>query len=270
MNRPLPSIVPAVLAVTAFVTTLPLTRLALHGFPPLALTLGRLLGAALLAFVLLQWFVTRWPPRRHWPSLLRVTLGGVYGFPLLTAYALEHHAPAPIPLVLLPLLTGLLARWRGHERPAPRFWLGATLGSALVLHSGWANGVRTVAPELLVAALFAAIAYAEGGRRAHEMPGWEVMAWALMIGLPGAALGFGCSYSWAGLAFPSAPGRWLALAFLAAGVAQASQVQQLQPFLTLLLAMGLLGEPVPVSLWAHAGGVLLTVAYARRALKENP
>ncbi len=268
------------IAVTAFAATLPLTRIALEGFAPMPLTFGRLLGAAVPAFLLLNIVKAPLPRRHQLGGLLLVALGGVFGFPLLTALALDGRAAAPaaVPLALMPLATAAWARLRAHERPSAMFWIGAAAGSGVVLYFVWSSGPATAAPELLGAALAASIAYAEGGRLAREMPGWQVMAWALMLAAPGAALGFG--YTWAHLSLPAGAAPWLALSFLAvvtqfgafwfwyralaAGVARAGQLQLLQPFLTLLLAAVLLGESIPPDLWLYAAMVVVTIIFARK------
>ncbi|GAB6044095.1 DMT family transporter [Endothiovibrio diazotrophicus] len=279
MDSPRRATLYGLVAVTAFAATLPMTRLALDGFPPLALTFARLLGAALAALVALAVVGARLPQRRHWGGLAVVAFGGT-GFPLLVALALEGHeaAPGAIPLALIPLATAAWTRLRGHERPAPAFWLWAAAGAGLVLHFAWGDGAGKVAPELYLAALIVAPTYAEGGRLAREMPGWQVMAWAVLFAAPFSALGFGLT--WAGLPAPHTPAPWLALTFLvlvsqlggfwfwyralAAGVASGAQLMLLQPFLTLLLAGLLLGESIPPALWLYAAGVVVAIRFARR------
>jgi len=275
-ERPSPD---GLIAVGAFAATLPLTRIALEGFAPVALTFGRLLGATLAASIILIALEAPFPKRHQFAGLLLVAAGGVFGFPLLTAIAMEgkEAAPAAIPLALMPLATALWSRLRAQERPSLGFWFWSLIGSTVVLHFVWNEGSTEVAPELFGAAAAASIAYAEGGRLAREMPGWQVMAWALMVAAPVTALGFG--YTWAWLSLPTAAPPWLALAFLslvtqfgafwfwyralATGVARTSQLQLLQPFLTLLLAAALLGETLAPGLWLHAGAVMASIYLAR-------
>ncbi len=267
------------IAVGAFAATLPMTRIALDAFPPMPLTFGRLLGAAIAAMLTLKWAGARFPRRDQLPGLLLVALGGVFGFPLLTAVALDGHAAAPaaIPLAMMPLATAAWSRLRGHDLPSPAFWFWALAGSGLVLHFVWRAGANLATPELCVAGLAASIAYAEGGRLARQMPGWQVMAWALVLATPAVAFGFGAT--WTAVTLPATAEPWLALAFLAlvsqfgafwfwyralaAGVARASQLQLLQPFLTLVLAATLLGEPIPASFWFYGAAVAFTVQLAR-------
>jgi drug/metabolite transporter (DMT)-like permease len=56
---------------------------------------------------------------------------------------------------------------------------------------------------------------------------------------------------------------WLWYRALATGVSRTSQLQLLQPFLTLLLAAALLGESIPAELWLYAAAVVITVHLAR-------
>jgi drug/metabolite transporter (DMT)-like permease len=274
------------IAISAFAATLPLTRVALEGFSPLALTFGRLLGASVMAMLMLKLVGAHLPKRHQIPGLLLVALGGVFGFPLLTAIALEGRdaAPAAIPLALMPLATAAWSRLRGHELPSPAFWFWAIAGSGLVLLFIWQRGSAVEANILMIAGVAAAIAYAEGGRLARQMPGWQVMAWALTMATPIAAIGFG--YSWAPISLPTIPAPWLALAFLAlvsqfgaflfwyrslaTGVSRASQLQLLQPFLTLLLASLLLKETIPVELWLYGAAVVVTVHLARSRRQPTP
>jgi drug/metabolite transporter (DMT)-like permease len=54
-----------------------------------------------------------------------VALGVVVGFPLLTAFALQHvtSAHSIVFLGLLPLATAIFGVLRGGERPRPAFWI---------------------------------------------------------------------------------------------------------------------------------------------------
>lgn len=65
------------IAVAAFAATLPLTRIALEGFALMPLTFGRLLGAAVPAFLLLNVVKAPLPKRHHQGGLVRVALAMV-------------------------------------------------------------------------------------------------------------------------------------------------------------------------------------------------
>jgi drug/metabolite transporter (DMT)-like permease len=276
----------AFLAVLAFSATLPLTRLALESFDPLALTFGRLLGATLCAWVALELAGVKLPRRHQMGGLIMVALGGVLGFPLLLAFALEHHAAAPaaIPMALIPLATAIWTRLRGHEKPSSGFWVWSLTGSLILLLYLLQAGTAIAGPELFAASLAAAMAYAEGGRLAREMPGWQVMAWALMLASPISAFGFGAS--WAHQTLPTTPTPWLALGFLALitqfgafwlwyralanDVARKSQIQLLQAFFTLLLSTALLGESLSADLWLFAAAVVVSLYFAQNSKPQQP
>src|SRR5690606_35845988 len=117
-----------------FSGSLPATRVAILGFDPVFLTLARAAIAGLLALVLLVALRPKLPALNELPSLIVVGLGVVVGFPLLTAFALQHitSAYSMVFIGLLPLATGIFGVLRGKERPRPVFWLFAILGSLVV------------------------------------------------------------------------------------------------------------------------------------------
>src|SRR5215471_20411032 len=89
-SRQLEALLLGTVGVLAFSMTLPATKLALHGLQPAFVSLGRALVAAAPSAACLV--VTRQPRPRgsQWPRLAVVGAGAVVGFPLLSAFALEH------------------------------------------------------------------------------------------------------------------------------------------------------------------------------------
>ena len=174
------------LGVLVFSLTLPATRMAVSGFDPVFVGLGRAVMAGGLSLILL--IVTRQPipPLRFLPNFCIVVAGVVVGFPLLSAIAMRD-APASYGAVitgLLPLSTALCGVWRAGERPSLPFWIFASLGSALVvgfaLLSG--NGSIRLADLALVGAVGAAgLGYAEGTVLARTVGSWQVICWALIL-----------------------------------------------------------------------------------------
>lgn len=273
--------------VAAFSLTLPMTRLAVSDLPVLVVGLGRALGAAVLAAGLLALTRTPRPQRRQLPGLALVALGVIVGFPLLSAWAMERVQASHGAIVngLLPLATALAGVVRAGERPGRRFWLCSLAGTAVVVGFVLASGgVPQLADLWLVAAVAAgAIGYAEGGRLAREMGGWQVICWALLLAVPvvvgpvaWAVRQHGLHASlaaWAGFAYLS--GVSMFLGFFAwyhglalGGVARVGQVQLLQPFLTVVASATLLGEHVAPSTFVVAAVVVALVAAGRRA--ANP
>jgi drug/metabolite transporter (DMT)-like permease len=249
------------IGVVAFSLTLPATRAAVAGLDPLFVGLGRELAAALLAAPLL-WFTgqTR-PTALQLRTLLWVIAGVVVGFPICTAIAMGSVAAShgAVVLGLLPMATAVAGYLMNHERPSPRFWLAAAVGSLVVI--GFAL-------------------HTAGARLARQLGAWQVICWAVVVAAPvllpivaalawyrGLAAG---PLAWAGFAYVSVVSAFLG--FFAwyrgldlGGVARVSQVMLLQPFLTLGFSGLLLGEQVTPLALGCALLVALTITVSRHA-----
>jgi drug/metabolite transporter (DMT)-like permease len=272
--------------VAIFSLTLPFTRLAVRELDPLFLTLGRALGAAVLAGGWLRLRRAALPGRAAlWP-LTVVALGCVLGFPLLSSIAMRS-VPASHGAVLaglLPLATALYAALRGYERPSKGFWLVALLGTGLVLVFALGQGGGTLqhADLLMFGAVVAAAAgYAEGGRLARRLGGQEVICWALVLAaIPAALLLLTLPGDRLARLATAGPASWLAFGYVTVfsmfigfffwyrglalgGVAKVGQVQLLQPFLSLAGAALLLGETLTLANVGFALAVIATVALGR-------
>ena len=272
------------LGVVIFSGSLPATRLAVGGFPPLFLTSARAVIAALLGAVLLALLRQRRPAAGELLPLGIVALGVVLGFPLLTALALQHitAAQSVVFVGLLPLATALSGVVRGGERPRPAFWLFSLVGGASVAGAALAQGgPGAMAGDLLMLAaiLLAGLGYAEGATLSRRLGGWQVISWALVLAAPAMAVlawatvpsawgGIGLP-AWAGLGYVSVFSMLVGFVFwyrglARGGIAGVGQLQLLQPIFGLALAGLLLGEPVAWSLVAVTGVVVLCVAGAKR------
>jgi len=283
----------AALGVLAFSLTFPATTLAERAFDPLVVGAGRSVIAAVIAAVCLRAARVAAPARRHWPGLIGVALGCGIGFGVLSALALGQTSSSHGAVVIgvLPAGTAVVAVIRVGDRPRPVFWLASLLGTAVV--TGYAlsrgAGVLHAADLLLLASVVvAAVGYAEGGRLAREMPGWQVIGWGLVIAFPIslALAGVGVGSSGGGLIRSGrvvTSGALLGLMYVGtistfvgffawfrgladAGVARASQVQLVQPLLTIVWAVPLLGESIdPVALLAAVvvGGCVLVTQRTR-------
>jgi drug/metabolite transporter (DMT)-like permease len=273
--------------VAIFSLTLPFTRLAVRELDPLFLTLGRALGAAVLAAGWLRVRRVAWPGRAALRPLAIVALGCVLGFPLLSSIAMRS-VPASHGAVLagmLPLATALYAALRGYERPSKGFWLVALLGSSLVVAFalGQGGGALQKADLLMFGAIIAAAAgYAEGGRLARTLGGQETICWALVLAAVPAAvllaafegdqfgrLGAVGAASWLGFAYVTTFSMFIGFFFwyrglALGGVARVGQVQLLQPFLSLAGAALLLDETLTKANVGFALAVIATVALGRR------
>jgi len=272
--------------VAIFSLTLPFTRLAVRELDPLFLTLGRALGAAVLAGGWLRLRRAALPGRAAlWPLAI-VALGCVLGFPLLSSIAMRS-VPASHGAVLaglLPLATALYAALRGYERPSKGFWLVALLGTSLVLVFALSQGGGALqrADLLMFGAIAAAAAgYAEGGRLARRLGGQEVICWALVLAaIPAALLLLTLPGDRLARLATAGPASWLAFGYVTmfsmfigfffwyrglalGGVARVGQVQLLQPFLSLAGAAVLLGETLTMANVGFALAVIATVALGR-------
>lgn len=272
------------LGVVIFSGSLPATRLAVAGFPPLFLTAARAVIAAALGAVLLGLLRTPRPTGRDLASLATVTAGVVLGFPLLTALALRQISSARslVFIGLLPLTTAVFGAIRGGERPRPLFWLFSLLGSATLTGfalTGRAPGSTTGDLTMLSAIVLCGLGYAEGAVLSRRLGGWQVICWALLLSLPAvlpiALVTMPENWSritplaWIGLGYVSLFSMLIGFVFWYRGLAlggtvSVGQLQLLQPFLGLLLAGWLLHEPVDWRMLSATGCVIASVALARR------
>lgn len=250
------------LAVAAFGLTLPATKIALVHLDPFFIGLGRAVLAALVAAIILIATKQKRPSRKQFSQLALVALGVVVGFPVLSSWAMLS-APAShggVVLGILPLATAVVAVLISHERPSVAFWLVSLIGSALVISYALLQGSGSLqlADLALVGAIIsAAIGYALGAKLAHDLGGWQVICWALVLALPFIIVPTiqTAPDSFAPLTISTYIGfLYLALisqlfAFFAwykglslGGIARVSQAQLLQPFITVLASLLLLGE----------------------------
>lgn len=273
------------LGVLAFSFTFPATSWSLYGFGPWTAAGSRCVLAALLAAICLRAFRVPLPRRHQWRGLAVVSVGCVLGFPLLTTLALRTSSTAHSAVVIgiLPLATAVVSSVITGRRSSRRFWLAASVGAlaVVVFTVLQSHGAPTGADLYLFAGLVAcAFGYAEGGRLAAEMPGWQVIAWALVIALP-------VTVPLTAVALVTEPihlsGQALAgLAYVAfisqssgfavwykgmarIGVARASQLQLAQPLLTLVWAVLLLHEQLPAAAPITAVVVLGCIVVTQRA-----
>ncbi|UUW92405.1 DMT family transporter [Nocardioides sp. WV_118_6] len=292
-RRHLLSTVPAGLAwgllgVLAFSFTVPLTRVALRDLDPLFIGAGRAVVAAALAGTALALSRQRLPRGAQWGRLAVVGAGVVAGFPLLTSYALTE-VPAShgaVVIAVLPAATAVIAVLRTRERPVPAFWLYAGLGSAAavgfaVAQSGGVSHLHRADLLLFTGVIACATGYAEGGVLSRELGSWQTISWALVLSAPVMALLTTVSVV---RQPPSAPPvAWLCFGYLAAismflgfiawyrglalgPMAQVSQVQLVQPVLSITWAGLLLGETIT---WLTVAGGLTVIACAGRATSSR-
>ncbi|WP_214322262.1 DMT family transporter [Nonomuraea sediminis] len=277
----------AFLGVLAFSGSFPATVLAMRGFDPWLVAIGRAVIAGVVALVCLR--VARLPllpPRHLWPSYALISAGVVFGFPVFSGLALSMGATtahSAVVIGLLPAATAACAVVRAGERPRPVFWVACTAGAVAITLFTFTRGTGGAAWAdllLVLALLSAAVGYTEGGRLARSVPGWQVISYALVVSLPVTAtvsgfLAFSTPISLSaealgGLAYVGLISMFLGFvpwyAGLAlGGIARAGQVQLTQPLLTLGWAWVLMGERFGWITVAAALAVLVCVAVTQRA-----
>jgi drug/metabolite transporter (DMT)-like permease len=277
--------------VLAFSFTVPFTRVAVAGIPPLLIGSGRAVVAALLAVLALALTRQRFPHGMLWLRLAVVAGGVVAGFPLLTSYALQS-VPAShgaVVIGLLPAATAVVAAIRGRERPPVSFWVLAGVGAvaALVFAAVSSGGLGELGwADLLLfgAVISAAVGYAEGGLLARELGSWQVVCWALVLAAPVmvalAALSLvqqppqATPVEWAAFGYLAAVSMFLGFFAwyhgLAIGpISRVSQVQLVQPVLSIAWAALLLGEPLTLPI-VLGGLVVIACAWVAVRVRMRP
>lgn len=132
---------------------------------------------------------------------------------------------------------------------------------------------------MLAAILVCGLGYAEGGKRAKRLGGWQVIAWADVLALP-LTLPLALLWmpddllaaplpAWAGLAYVALFSMLIGFVFwyralAGGGIAAIGQLQLLQPFLGFAFAALLLGERIEPAMLLAAAAVIACVAGARR------
>jgi drug/metabolite transporter (DMT)-like permease len=246
---------------------MPMTRLALRGFTSLTVGLGRAVIAGMLSAIVLFWRRDPMPSRSLLVRLAIVGFGVVLGFPWLTSRVLMDVRSTDLTVLVsgIPLATALISMTRTKERPKPRFWIVSVLGliavTAYPILSGVSFSPRALALGILAVAL-CALGYAEGGALAKQIGGFRVIAWTLVLSLPVTLTLtwlFGAPWiktpqlselpaaAWLGFAWVSFGSMFLAFVvwyrgMAQAGIAKVSQLQLVQPTLTMIWSTLLLGE----------------------------
>ena len=285
------------LGTAIFSVTLPMTRLAV-GTPDAPqmsgtfIAMGRALVAGMLSVLYLLATRARLPRRADWMPLGLTAAGVVFGFPLLTSVAMRHvqAVHASVIVGVLPLATAAMGALLHRQRPSTGFWLCAGWGSALVVGfavtQGGGAAAWSLSPAdalLLGACVCAAVGYGYGGRLSHHMPAEQVICWALVLSLP-LCLPLAL-LNWPTTAIQTSS--WLAFGYLAVfsmwlgffawyrglalgGTVRVSQVQLLQPFLSMLAAIPLVGERLDATTVGFALAVIATVYLGRRMPVHAP
>jgi drug/metabolite transporter (DMT)-like permease len=273
------------LGVVIFALTLPMTRLATGTvdapqLSPWFVTWGRAALAGVLSAIYLLAVRASWPSSEQRGPLYLSLAGNVIGY--LRHVTASHAA---VITALLPLATAAAAAWLMHQRARLGFWVFAALGSSLVAvysvlraaQMGHGFGLTWADSLLLGAVVAASLGYVAGAKVTASLGAEKVISWvcvmALPITLPGAWLTWPTQ--------PIATTAWLALLYVGVfsmwagffawfrglsmgGPLRVSQLQLLQPFISILAAIPLLGESLDAMTLGFALLVVLTVFMGRR------
>ena len=272
------------IAVAIFSLTLPVTRQIIPYFDPIFIGLGRSIVAALVALPILLIFKQRFPNPTQVKQLLLAAVGVIAGFPVLTAFAMQT-VPAShgsVVIGLLPLLTAVFAVIILHERPSLGFWVAAIVGALLVVaYSLLQGGMELHIGDIYLvgASILGALGYAMGAKVAKELGGWQVICWVNVFGFPFSLMGILLvkpdgfelvpASAWMGFFYLALASQLFGFflwykGLVIGGTARVSQTQLLQPFLSIIAAIVLLGEAVELRTYVFAIAVVLAIAVTRK------
>jgi drug/metabolite transporter (DMT)-like permease len=275
------------LGVVIFAITLPMTRLATGSaaapqLAPVFVTFGRAAGAGVLSVAYLFAVRARWPSGRQWGGLGLTALGVVVGFPLFLSLALRlvPAGHASVITGVLPLATAAVGALVLGQRPSFGFWACAVAGTLLVLGFAiWKGAGELQAADglLLLAVLSAAGGYVSGAQLSRQMPAEQVICWVLAMSLPFTVPVAAISWpaqpvsvgAWIGFGYVTLFSMWLGFfawyrGLALGGTVRVSQVQLVQPFLSLLMCVPVLGEKLDAGTVAFSLAVIATVGLGKR------
>ena len=295
MNRETRGLWLGFIGVVLFSATLPMTKLATGPFDapqlsPVFVTFGRAALAGVLSIFYLAFSRSPIPKKGQWGALFFTGLCVIIGFPLFMAMGLRHveSVHASVIMGILPLATAAIGSlWLG-QRPSVGFWACAVAGSALVmvfvlLHASPASsqeagmGANWADLLLLLAVLSASCGYVSGAQLTPSLGAERVICWVLVISLPLTVPMM--LINWPPL--PVRPSAWLGFGYVTlfsmwigffawyrglalGGTVRVSQVQLVQPFLSMLFSVPLLGESLDVVTVGFALAVIATVFIGKR------
>lgn len=289
-------------AATMPMTKLALGTPAALQLSPWFVTFGRSLVAGLLSILYLLWQYSRrlehgLPLNSAWktPTLQECGLlaftacGVVLGFPLFTSLALQHvpSTHGAVVVGLLPLATAVVAAVWFKQKPSTGFWLCAVLGMLLVIgfmamrsmDSSGHLSLHLADVFLLLAIVSAAFGYVGGARLTPSLGAERVICWVLVLSLPfslpltwfnlPADAALIRASSWWGFAYVAVFSMWLGFfawyrGLALGGAVRVSQVQLVQPFLSLLFAVPLLGETIDATTLGFGLAVIATVFVGKK------
>lgn len=228
--------------------------------------------------------VWKLPSASEWGLLAFTACGVVVGFPLFLSLALQYVPSTHGAVVtgLMPLATAVIAAIWYKQRPSMGFWFFAVLGTVLVLSfmllrsadAGGQFSMHLADIFLLLAMISGSLGYIGGARLTPSLGAERVICWVLVLSLPITVpltlLTMPQHFSaiqvssWWAFAYVAIFSMWLGFfawyrGLALGGAVRVSQVQLVQPFLSLLFAVPLLGEKIDLMTLGFALAVIATV-----------
>jgi drug/metabolite transporter (DMT)-like permease len=218
-----------------------------------------------------------------------IVLGIVVCFPYLMTLAMAKGSSSHGGIILgfMPLLTTIVGVVKFKERPSKGFWIASLLGTSVVLIYALIQGSGTLSYMdflLLAATIFSALGYAEGGELSRIMSPKMVISWALVISLPINGLVTYLTFQpeylsvdiqyWSSFLFLGLFSMYIAFFFWyeglsIGGISRVSQVQLLQPFITLVCANLILSERLELINFVFAALVVSSVLVGKQMLVKR-
>ena len=270
------------------------TKIAVAEMDPVLV--GMLRTVVALPLVVLLLAVRRPPaPRggRQWLSVMVVGFGSFIAFPVLFSLGQIRTSAAHGGLILamLPVVTGIYAAVAERRLPTRLWVVGAAIAVAgevalIGARGDLAGGEASLAGDLLVllSALSAPLGYVAGARLARTMGTAAVTYWSIaaagVLLLPAAGV-IALELDWRAVS----AGAWAGVLYLAVGatvvcyllwywalnvggVVRVSTMQFVQPVVSVVLAVVMLGEALTGPLVASAAVIVFGVALCQRPRKD--
>ncbi len=272
------------------------TKIAVVEIDPVLVGMLRTVVALPLVAALLA---VRRPPAprggRQWALLLAAGLGSFVAFPILFSIGQIRTSAAHGGLILamLPVFTGIFAAMAERRFPSRLWVLGAAVAvagvAALIAARGTVDGgtEASFVGDLLVlaSALLAPLGYVTGAWLARTMGAAAVTYWSIAVaglvllpfaGVMALGLDWGAvsPEAWAGVVYLAVGATVVCYllwywALNAGGVARVATIQFIQPVVSVVLAVLMLGEVLTGSLMASAVVIVLGVALCQRPGKSR-
>lgn len=286
----------AAVGVLLFGLTLPITRHIANTLHPVFIGLGRAVLASFAAMIVLLITKQSIPKKEHLYKLAIIALTSVLGFPVLIAWAMQRTLAShgAVILGLLPLATAIASCLFTKKRPSLAFWISSFIGSTIVVFYSVNQATDRAAESvsqflyfgdfiLFLAVISAGIGYALGGELSRDLSGWKVISWSLVLSLPfiiipafiyrpislqDISLDVYLSFLYLALVSQFFGFFFWYKGLALGGVARVSQIQLLQPFVTIFAAAYLLDESLDFITFVFVI-VLASIIYIGKKTKIN-